>query len=98
MKSTILKSCHSTWIFDTKRMRFRRIFDDVEAGHRSASSPWRPYFELQADPSTESFTVILTADHSRVIRSWRHTADCVECGGHRTGELSLEDIGNAVSF
>src|ERR1039458_9458050 len=98
MKATTLKSGHSTWICDTDRMRFRRIFNDVDLGHRSVSSAWRPYFALQADPSAETFTIILKADHSRrVIRSWRHTSDCVQCGGHHTSELSLDDIRKAVS-
>ena len=70
MKAVILESCHSTWIFDTDRMRFRRILNDIE---------------------------VLKADRSRLIRTWRHTADCVQCGDHRTGELSLEDIRNAVT-
>jgi hypothetical protein len=97
MKATTLESCHSTWIFDTDRMRFRRILNDIEVGHRSVSTAWRPYFELQADPTAETFTIILKADRSRLIQSWRHTPDCVQCGDHRTGELSLEDIRNAVS-
>src|ERR1019366_1549369 len=97
MKATTLESCHSTWIFDTDRMRFRRILNDIEVRHRSVSTAWRPYFELQADPTVETFTVILDADRRRLIRSWRHTADCVQCGGHVTGELSLEDIRNAVT-
>ncbi len=97
MKATTLESCHSTWIFDTGRMRFRRILHDIDVGHRSVSTAWRPYFELQADPTAETFTVILNADRSRLIRSWRHTEDCVQCGGHRTSELSLDGIRNAVS-
>ena len=97
MKSITLESCHSTWIFDTHRMRFRRILNDIEVGHRPVSTAWHPYFGLQADPTAETFTVILNADRSRLIRPWRHTADCVQCGDHRTGELSSEDIRNAVS-
>jgi hypothetical protein len=97
MKTTIFESCHSTWIFDTERMRFRRILNEIEVGHRSVSTAWRPYFELQADPTSEAFTVVLNADRSRQIRSWRHTTDCSQCGGHVTAELSLEDISNAVS-
>jgi hypothetical protein len=97
MKAIIFESCHSTWIFDTDRMRFRRILNDIEVGHRSVSTAWRPYFQLQADPTGESFTVVLNADRSRQIRSWRHTADCEQCGGHVTAELSLEDINDAVS-
>jgi hypothetical protein len=97
MKATVLESCHSTWIFDTDRKRFRRVLKDIEVGHHAVSTQWRNYFELQVDPADETFTVILLADHSRMIRSWRHTQDCVQCGGHVTEELSLKDIRHAVS-
>jgi hypothetical protein len=96
MKATIFESCHSTWIFDTDRLRFRRILIDIEVGRHSVSTAWRPYFQLEAEPTSETFTVVLNADRSRRIRSWRHTADCMECGGHVTAELSLADISNAV--
>jgi hypothetical protein len=97
MEATIFESCHSTWIFDTEEMRFRRTLKDIEVGHQSVSTDWRPYFRLQVDPLSETFTVFLNADESRMIRSWRHTHDCVQCGGHVTAELSLEDIRRAVS-
>jgi hypothetical protein len=97
MEATILESCHSTWIFDNEQMRYRRILNDIGVEHRSVSTQWRPYFHLQSDPQEETFTVALNADRTRLIQSWRHTPDCVECGGHVTAELSLEDIRNAVS-
>jgi hypothetical protein len=96
MEVTRLESCHSTWIFDTDGMRFRRILKDIEVAHQPVSTEWRPYFHLQAEAGEETFTVFLNADRTRMIRSWRHTRDCVQCGGHGTGELSLEDIRHAV--
>jgi hypothetical protein len=32
-----------------------------------------------------------------MIRSWRHTGDCTQCGGHGTAEVSLEDIAAAAT-
>ncbi len=32
-----------------------------------------------------------------MIRSWRHTGDCVQCGGQVTAELSLQDIEAALA-
>jgi hypothetical protein len=92
----ILESCHSTWIFDTDHKQFCRILKDVEGTHRPVSTDWRPYAELDLDPSSESFTVHLNATHTRQIRSWRHTRDCDQCGGHETAELPLDDIRRAV--
>jgi hypothetical protein len=94
---TILESCHSTWIFEPDRQRFRRILKEIEVAQRPVFTEWRPYSGLEIDPIGESFTVFLTEDHRRLIRSWRHTHDCTQCGGHVTNELSLEDIRNALS-
>jgi hypothetical protein len=94
---TILESCHSTWIFEPDRQRFRRILKDIEVGHHAVSTEWRPYSHLEVDPEGESFTVFLTEDRSRLIRSWRHTHECSQCGGHVTTEMSLQDIRNSVS-
>jgi hypothetical protein len=32
-----------------------------------------------------------------MIRSWRHTGDCKQCGGFATAELSLDDIAAAMT-
>ncbi|MGD0748927.1 MAG: hypothetical protein ABSB68_14060 [Acidimicrobiales bacterium] len=96
MDTVILESCHSTWVFDSARMRFCRILKGIEFAKRSVSTEWRPYWDLEINPGDETFTVYLNATRTRVIRSWRHTKDCVQCGGHETTELSLEDIRHAV--
>jgi hypothetical protein len=46
---------------------------------------------------SEAFTVLLNPERTRLIRSWRHTGDCPQCGGHGTAELSLEDIEAALA-
>ena len=51
----------------------------------------------RATPEDETFTVFLNESRTGLIRSSRHTADCVRCGGYHTTEVSLEDIHRAVA-
>jgi hypothetical protein len=97
MEAIRLESCHSTWVIDTEWMRFRRILKHIEVGQRSVSTVWRPYTQFQFDPDGEGFTVVLTPDGTHRIRSWRHTADCQQCGAHATAELSLPELRQAVN-
>ncbi|MHB8220926.1 MAG: hypothetical protein ACYDHU_11505 [Acidimicrobiales bacterium] len=92
---TVLESCHSTWIFDTERMRFRRILKGLDLDARQASTAWRPYFGLHLDPRSESFVVLLNPDGSRLLRSWRHVDHCPQCGGEATAELSVDELRGA---
>jgi hypothetical protein len=92
----VLESCHSTWIFDTERLRFRRILKGLELDAHAATTSWRPYFGLEIDPISESFVVLLNPEGSRLLRSWRHVEHCSQCGGDQTAELSLEDLRGAA--
>jgi hypothetical protein len=92
MEPTVLESCNTTWLFDTDRMRFRRILKPAEAKVHPVTTAWRPYFGLEVDPDSESFAVLLNPDGTRWLRSWRHTRDCEDCGGHVTAELSLDEL------
>ena len=92
----VLESCHSTWIFDREQKQFCRILKGLEVADRPVTTEWRPYSDLHLDPRTETFTVFLNAAHTRQVRSWRHTRDCDQCGGHETAELSLDDIRRVV--
>jgi hypothetical protein len=97
MDPFVLESCNSTWLFDTERMRFRRVLKGVDVGRHAATTEWRPYFGLDVDPRSESFVVSLNAEGTRLLRSWRHTAQCTQCGGQATTELSLEEIRAATA-
>jgi hypothetical protein len=97
MNLIILESCHSTWIFDSRRLRFCRILKGIEVHHRRVSTAWRTYWDLEVDAGGGSFKVYLDEDRTRLIRSWRHAPDCAECGGHETMELSLDDVRRAVA-
>ena len=97
MNLITLESCHSTWIFDARHLRFCRILKGIAAGQHRISTEWRPYWELVIDPHEESFTVFLNESRTRLVRSSVHTRECVRCGGHHTTELSLDSIHGAVA-
>lgn len=92
----VLESCHSTWLFDTERMRFRRILKGLELDAHHASTAWRPYFGLELDPMSESFVVLLNPEGTRLLRSWRHVDHCPQCGGEATAELSIDELRSAA--
>ena len=86
-------SCHSRWVFDAERHRYRRVPKGPGLGVRTAMTEWRPYHSLHLDPNSDSFVVVLNDAGSRMLRSWRHTqAVCSQCGATRTEELSVDDI------
>lgn len=95
--STVFESCNSTWVFDHRRMRFRRILKGIEVDQRAVVTQWRPYFGLEVAHDSEAFTVLLNPEGTRLIRSWRHRGNCDQCGGHVTAELSLEEIEAALA-
>jgi hypothetical protein len=96
MEPLVLESCHSTWLFDTDRMRFRRVLKGLHMDNHPASTGWRPYFGLDIDPVSESFVVLLNPEGTRLLRSWRHVEHCTQCGGEATGELSLDELRSAA--
>jgi len=96
MLPLILESCHATWLFDTENMRFRRIVKGVELEGHPVATQWRRFFGLELDAESEGFTVLLNGEHTKMIRSWRHTQDCTQCGGHVTAELSLDELQAAL--
>ena len=96
MKHMVIESCHSTWIFDVEGRRFRRVLKGIEVGAARPMTGWRPYFDLQFVPNSESFVVLLNADGTRLLRSWRHLSTrCDYCDNHRTMDLSVEEIARA---
>ena len=96
LEPTVIESCNSTWVFDAHRMRFRRILKGTEVGGEPVATGWRPYYQLEAPAGSEAFTVYLNFSGTRMIRSWRHAADCAQCGEHRTEEMSLERLRAAL--
>jgi hypothetical protein len=92
----VLESCHSTWIFDTEKLRFRRILKGLALDAHAATTAWRAYYGLEIDPISESFVVLLNPEGTRLLRSWRHVEQCPQCGGNQTAELSLDDLKGAA--
>ena len=91
----VLESCHSTWLFDTERMRFRRVLKGLALDVHAATTAWRAYYGLELDPISESFVVLLNPEGTRLLRSWRHVEHCPQCGGNQTAELSIDQLRNA---
>jgi hypothetical protein len=96
MDAIVLNSCHCTWIFDPYLLQFCRILKGIEVAGRSVCTAWRPYWQLELDPEAECFSVYLNASRTRLVRSWRHTENCAQCGGRGATEFSLEDIQRVV--
>ena len=92
----VIESCHSTWVFDEERMRFRRILRHIAPGAHPVSTDWRPYFELESEPDSEFFTVVLNREGTRLLRSWRHSTECTQCSQNVTAEMSLAELGSAL--
>lgn len=92
----ILESCNSTWIFDTLRRQFRRVLKGADGAARPVSTAWRPYHALELDDASESFVVVLNAEGTRLLRSWRHLAHCPQCDGEPTTELSADELRRAL--
>jgi hypothetical protein len=97
MEPVVLESCHSTWIFDAEKMRFRRVVKGAISGTEPVLTGWRPYSRLLLDPRSERFTVLLNTTGTRLLRSWRHTEACAQCGGQQTTELSLDALRQALA-
>jgi hypothetical protein len=92
----VLESCHSLWIFEPARGRFRRVPRGTRLDMPSPENEWKPYYRLELDASSGAFSVGLNADDTRVLRSWLHVEPCRHCSGDQTGELSLDVLRRTV--
>jgi hypothetical protein len=77
-----IDSTHSTWLFDSERMRFCRLPRGLEPGSLALENEWQPYFGLEIDASG-AFTIVLNAEHTKLLRAWREEPE-------PTRELELE--------
>jgi hypothetical protein len=84
-----IDSSHSTWIFDTERMRFRRVPKGTDPGALSLDRDWQAYYALEIDPETGAFTVALNEDRTRLLRAFRDDAPALS-EAEPTKELRLE--------
>jgi hypothetical protein len=82
-----IESTHSIWLFDSQRMRFRRVPKGTDPAAPSLDREWVPYFGLEIDDENGAFTVALNEDRTRLLRAWRDESTAT---GEGTAELSLE--------
>lgn len=92
----VLESCHSMWIFEPERGRFRRVPRGTRLDMPSPENEWTSYYRLELDTSSGAFSVGLNPDDTRVLRSWLHVEPCRHCSADHTGELSLEVLRRTV--
>src|SRR5262245_11623172 len=84
-----IDSAHSVWLFDTDRMRFRRLPKGSDADAPSLEQDWQRYFALVEDGDSGAFTVALNEDRTRLLRSFREPGASVD---DHTAELTLAPI------
>jgi hypothetical protein len=88
----VIESCNSTWLFDTRNKRFRRVPRGM-AVDLPAAGDWERYVKLEIDLESDAFLVTLNESGTRLLRSFRHTEPCEQCGAAAgTQQLSLEAI------
>ncbi|MBV8950581.1 MAG: hypothetical protein JOZ99_06885 [Actinobacteria bacterium] len=85
-----IDSSHSIWLFDSERMRFRRLPKGADPSSPSLEADWQPYFALDLDEVTGSFSVALNEDRTRLLRSWREAAPPPNF--HDTTELNTAEL------
>jgi hypothetical protein len=78
-------STHSTWLFDPEKMRFCRVPKGIDLKSFPLEREWQPYFGLELDAVSGSFTVALSEDSTRLLRAWREPLDEPDV----TAELTL---------
>lgn len=88
----VLESCHSTWVFDEGRMRFRRMLKGLDDGRTPPVTGWRPYYGLELSSDSDAFVVLLNPQGTRMLRSWRHLNGGCQACDERTSELSVEAV------
>jgi hypothetical protein len=93
----VLESCHSTFVFDPRRMRFRRVLKGLGLDPAEAATEWRRYFALDNDPRAGSFVVYLDRVGPRHLRAWKHEEPCLHCGIDNTADLSTSELMTALS-
>lgn len=98
----VFESCNSTWLFDTAKMRFRRVLKGTptpspQAGAaKRTTTAWQPYYGLVVEQGSEWFTVVLNPAGTNLLRSWRHLEHCEQCGGERGSDLSASELASTV--
>ncbi|MCL5048500.1 MAG: hypothetical protein M1374_06950 [Firmicutes bacterium] len=65
---------------------------------KSVATEWLSYDKLVIHPDSDAFVVFLDSSGTKLLRSWRHTAQCEQCGGNATTELSLAELQKVIQL
>jgi hypothetical protein len=87
-KVRVLSSCHSLWLFDPARMRFRRLPRGAHLGVPATDSDWTDYHSFELDLAAGMFVIGLNPEGTRLLRAWVHDEPCRHCGD-ATSEFSI---------
>src|SRR5438477_5820526 len=74
----VIRSCNDTWLLDPDRRRFRRIPRNAPVSFLSEVGHWESYERIEVD--ADDFTLVLNANGSQRLRSFRHSVPCEQCG------------------
>jgi hypothetical protein len=89
----VIEACNSTWVFDAKAKRFRRVPKGTPLDLPTSAADWETYVKLEIDVDSDAFLVTLNEAGTRLLRSYKHSDPCAQCGpAEATVELSLEAI------
>jgi hypothetical protein len=91
----ILESCHSLWLFEPGRMRFRRLPRGVHLDTPAVDRDWTAYQRLDVDLATGMFVIALNPDGTQLLRAWVHDNPCRHCAD-ATAEFSVAALREAL--
>jgi hypothetical protein len=91
----VIESCHSRWVFDSHRGRFRRVPLAGDVDLPVPDEEWTDYFGLEHSLDSDGFVVKLNESGSRLLRSFRHSEPCPHCAedAEATTEVAVTPIG-----
>jgi hypothetical protein len=87
----VIESCHSRWVFDAHRGRFRRVAPGGNVDLPAPDEEWTDYYGLELSLDSDDFVVSLNEAGTRLLRSFRHTDPCPHCADEdeATGEVVI---------
>jgi hypothetical protein len=72
----VVDSCLYTFLFDTRRRRFRRVPRGSGIELLSLGGDWAPYERVTFDPEAGTFVVALNREGTRLLSAGWHDGNC----------------------